>query len=96
MKRLWIISAILLLLLAGCSASASKGPLDGEGLYKKSCLACHGADLKGGSGPPISNMGSKFSEEEVLKIVNEGVNMMPGKLLTKEEAKLVTKWIIDK
>lgn len=97
MKRLWTVLVLLLLLLAGCSSSSNEsGAMDGEALYKKSCLACHGADLTGASGPAVVNMKSKYSEEEVLNIINNGVRMMPGKLLSEEEAQIVTEWLMEK
>ncbi|MCL6570889.1 MAG: cytochrome c [Bacillus sp. (in: Bacteria)] len=96
MNRLWAITALSLLFLAGCSDSASKGPMDGESVYKESCIACHGTDLKGAIGPPVLDMKSKYSEEELLKIVSEGVGEMPGELIPKEEAQLVTKWLMEK
>lgn len=96
MKKLWAVSALSLLLLAGCSSNEKETSMDGEALYEKSCLACHGADLKGTSGPPLLNLDSKYSEEQTLKIINEGVNMMPGNLLTEEQAQLVTEWLMEK
>ncbi|MEW9051181.1 MAG: cytochrome c [Neobacillus sp.] len=98
MKKLWAISALLLLFATGCSANASDGPrpTDGEGLYNLSCLNCHGENLEGAAGPPVLNMSSKYSEEELLKLINEGVGMMPGKLLSEEEAQIVTKWLMEK
>jgi cytochrome c551 len=98
MKRLWIVIALSLLVIAGCSSNTAnaKRPTDGEGLYKFSCLSCHGENLEGAAGPPVINMGSKYSEEELLKLLNDGVGMMPGGQLSEEEAKTVTKWLLEK
>lgn len=96
MKRTLVISAALSLLLVGCSEKATDQPKDGEGLYNKSCLNCHGADLKGTAGPPVTNMSEKYSEQELLDLINNGVGMMPGNLLTEEEAEIVTKWLMEK
>jgi cytochrome c551 len=41
-------------------------------------------------------MKSKYSEAEVLKIVNEGTNKMPGNLLDQEQSEIVTKWLMEK
>ncbi|MEH7247132.1 cytochrome c [Neobacillus niacini] len=98
MKQLWIIFALALLLLAGCSAdtATAERPTDGEGLYKFGCLSCHGENLEGTIGPPVTNMKDKYSEEEIMKLINDGVGMMPGGLLSEEEAKTVSKWLIEK
>jgi cytochrome c551 len=97
-KQLWIIFALSLLLLAGCSSNIAdaKRPTNGEGLYKLSCLSCHGENLEGAAGPPVMNMKAKYSEENMLKLLNDGVGMMPGELLSEEEAKTVTKWLLEK
>jgi cytochrome c551 len=96
MKRLWVVIALSFLLLAGCSKSNEARPTDAEGLYKLSCLACHGADLKGTSGPPVVNMSSKYSQEDIEKLILEGKGMMPGKLLSETEAATVAKWLMEK
>jgi cytochrome c551 len=41
-------------------------------------------------------MKAKYSEEVMLKLLNDGVGMMPGGLLSEEEAKTVTKWLLAK
>ncbi|MDQ1144127.1 cytochrome c551 [Bacillus sp. SORGH_AS 510] len=100
MKRLWAVSAtsllMLLFLLTGCSSESSSSAKDGETIYKDNCAACHGDQLQGAVGPSIVNMKSKYSEDEVLKIINEGTTKMPGNLLTDEESKIVTKWLWEK
>jgi mono/diheme cytochrome c family protein len=96
MKRLWAVSALSLAILAGCSANAEE-PLDAAGHYEKSCSACHGSDLKGGpSGPPVLNMKNKYTEEDLLKLMNGGKGMMPAKLLSEENAQLVAEWLLEK
>lgn len=96
MKRLMVICALSLLIMAGCSTNASE-PLDAAGHYEKSCSACHGSDLKGApSGPPVVNMKSKYTEEDLLKLMNDGKGMMPAKLLSEENAKLVAEWLLEK
>lgn len=95
MKKMAVLFASLLFLLVGCSQNASEVPKDGEFLYKKSCIQCHGENLQGASGPGVKNMAAKYSEAELLSLINEGVNMMPGKLLSEEEAETVTKWMME-
>ncbi|MCM3727311.1 cytochrome c [Neobacillus cucumis] len=98
MKKLWIVAGISLVLLAGCSSkSADKTEaMDGETLYGNKCSACHGGNLKGAVGPSVLNMSSKYSEDELFKMVTEGSDKMPGHLLTDNESRVVTKWLMEK
>lgn len=96
MKKIWGISLGILLFLSGCGGDAADEPKDAEGLYKKSCIGCHGSDLKGASGPAVTNMKDKYTEEELHTLIMEGKGMMPGKLLTDEQAQLVAEWLMEK
>ncbi|MEO2076675.1 MAG: cytochrome c [Bacillus sp. (in: firmicutes)] len=99
MNRLLAVSAAvltLLILTTGCSSESSSSAKDGKTIYKDNCAACHGDQLQGAVGPSIANMKSKYSEDEVLKIINEGTTKMPGNLLTDEDSKIVTKWLMEK
>jgi cytochrome c551 len=95
-NRLVAAFALMLLLLTGCSSDKGSTAMDGESIYKESCAACHGATLQGAVGPVVSNLKSKYSEAEVLKIVNDGTKKMPGNLLDKEASETVTKWLMEK
>jgi cytochrome c551 len=44
----------------------------------------------------VTNMKAKYAEEDLQKLLNDGVGMMPGGLLSEEEAITVTKWLLDK
>jgi mono/diheme cytochrome c family protein len=98
MKKVRAILAMSLLFIAGCSDSISSETtvLDGQSLYEKGCLSCHGTDLKGGAGPAVVNTASKYSEEEVLNMINNGIGIMPGNILTEEQAQIVTEWLMEK
>jgi cytochrome c551 len=95
-NRLWASVALVLILLTGCSSTKSSTAMDGEEIYKESCAACHGDKLQGAVGPGVTNMKGKYSEAEVLKIVNEGTKKMPGNLLDEEKSEIVTKWLMEK
>ncbi|WP_028544277.1 c-type cytochrome [Paenibacillus taiwanensis] len=41
---------------------------------KATCVACHGADLKGASAPSLRGIGDTLSKDEILKIIHEGKN----------------------
>jgi YVTN family beta-propeller protein len=65
----------------------------GEKLYKKSCLSCHGENLEGKAGPSLKVVGGKLSQKEILKIIKNGRGMMPGGLVSDEEAKILANWL---
>lgn len=52
----------------------------GNKVYDTYCFACHGLDLKGvGTAyPSLVNIGEKYSKEEILAIIENGINMMPA------------------
>ena len=100
MNQFFAVAGLSLLLLAGCSSNAAdagkKAAMDGEKLYENKCSACHGGNLKGAVGPSLLNMGSKYSEDELFKMITEGSDKMPGHLLTDDESRVVTKWLMVK
>ncbi|MCM3117227.1 cytochrome c [Neobacillus sp. MER 74] len=95
MSRLWVAVVLALILVTGCSSTKSSTAMDGEEIYKESCAACHGDTLQGAVGPGLTNMKGKYSEAEVLNIVNEGTKKMPGNLLDAEKSEIVTKWLME-
>jgi cytochrome c551 len=97
MKRFFIVAACCLLFLAGCGSDEPEtASSDPEVLYEQACAACHGVDLQGASGPPVTKMASKYSAEEVKAIIVDGKGMMPGKTLSEEQAEIVTEWLMEK
>ncbi len=67
-----------------------------EKLYEMYCLNCHGEQLKGGYAPKLEGIGNKFSEEELLKIMVEGIGKMPSqKYIPEEDQKLLAKWLAE-
>jgi cytochrome c551 len=96
MKQLWAVAALTILMLAGCSSNAvtDHEKADGKSLYAAKCSACHGGNLKGLVGPPLLNLGSKYSENDLTKIIINGTDMMPGHLLTDEQSKNVAEWLL--
>ncbi|WP_152655239.1 cytochrome c [Oceanobacillus sp. CFH 90083] len=49
----------------------------GEEVYRNNCAACHGADLSGNGAPELTDIGSKYSQEQIEDIVQEGIGSMP-------------------
>lgn len=98
MKQLWAAAGLSLLLLAGCSSDKADSTdlTDGETIYANKCSACHGGDLKGAVGPSVLNMSSKYSEQELLKVITDGTEKMPGHLINDEQSQLVAEWLLEK
>lgn len=69
----------------------------GEEVVKQSCTSCHGGNLQGqGSAfPALDKLGEKMSEEEILKIINEGIpgTGMPGGLVKGEDAEAAAAYL---
>ena len=78
--------------------SATSAVDRGEELYKQKCANCHGGNLEGIVGGPLTEIGSKYTEEQLLDIIVNGIEKttMPGGLLEGEEAEAVAKWLAQK
>lgn len=67
-----------------------------EEVYQQSCASCHGEDLSGGVGPDLNAVGSSYSAEEIVDIINNGLGSMPSVSLDEDEADAVAQWLADK
>lgn len=66
-------------------------------LYKQTCSACHGQNLEGLVGPSLTEVGSKYSKEEIATIIREGNGAMPSGLLTDEtEISMLSEWLSER
>jgi cytochrome c551 len=52
----------------------------GEAVVSQACISCHGANLEGGYGPSLQNIGDKYNKEEIVTILINGKGSMPGNL----------------
>ncbi|WP_295791265.1 PQQ-binding-like beta-propeller repeat protein [Mucilaginibacter sp.] len=52
----------------------------GHTVYNNYCISCHGPELKGNgtSYPSLVNIGKKYTEDQVSKLIANGRNMMPS------------------
>ncbi|MEI9945316.1 MAG: PQQ-binding-like beta-propeller repeat protein [Chitinophagaceae bacterium] len=50
----------------------------GQTIYASTCQACHGADRKGGAGPELLTLKSKFTIKDFQHVVNNGKGEMPA------------------
>lgn len=69
---------------------------DPEAIFQSNCAACHGADLSGGMGPDLTTIGSTYSSEEIVEIINNGKGQMPPVKVAAEEATLLADWLAEK
>jgi cytochrome c551 len=109
-KRLLSIAVGLFLLfgLAACGGSKDNGggnesggdggtaTASAEKLFEQKCSSCHGGDLKSGYAPDLDKIGSKYSKEEIEKIIEEGRGQMPKGLLQGDDASKVAEWLAQK
>ena len=62
--------------------TASIVDADSEGfeIYKRStCINCHGNELEGmGTYPPLLGIGDKYTRDELVDIMKNGINTMPA------------------
>ncbi len=69
----------------------------GQAVYRRHCISCHGAELKG-NGTAIASLvdlDKKYSESQVLKIITNGKNMMPAfKQLTDLDKKALLTFLL--
>ena len=87
-----------LLVWAGTTSAAIAADADsGKALYEKSCAGCHGPDGKGNEKMAkllgdkglniVGNETKKKSDDQLLKLIAEGVGKMPASKLSKDEQK---------
>lgn len=76
----------------GETASAEKA----EEIASTNCMSCHGENLKGGAGPALNKIGSKYAQGDIENIIKNGKGAMPAGVITPEEAKIVAEWLAKK
>ncbi|HLR14448.1 MAG TPA: cytochrome c [Bacillota bacterium] len=66
-------------------------------IYANKCASCHGDDLSGVSGPDLTQVGDRLSEEDIHDIIVNGSDngQMPGGLTSVEEADALAEWLAD-
>jgi cytochrome c551 len=67
-----------------------------EEIASTACMTCHGENLKGGAGPALDNIGSKYAQNDIENIIKNGKGAMPGGVISPEEAKIVAGWLAGK
>ena len=69
-----------------------------ETMKKAGCLSCHATDMTGGGAPSLRGIGDKYSQEEILAILTEGVmsaqySQALAQGVTEEEIVKMTEWL---
>lgn len=54
--------------------------VSGHNTYNKYCISCHGPELKGNGAayPSLVDIGKKYKDDQIRKIIESGRNMMPS------------------
>lgn len=66
-------------------------------IYAQTCVSCHGDQLQGAVGPALKKVGSKYSEDEIKNILQNGKEGgMPGGLVSGPQLEAVAKWLAEK
>lgn len=81
----------------GNNASGDTSQAEIEKVAQQKCATCHGGNLQGmGNFPALNDVGSRLSQDEILDIITNGKNKMPGGLIKGEEAEAMAKWLAEK
>ncbi|MEH7225096.1 cytochrome c [Bacillus sp. JJ1566] len=70
--------------------------VNAEKIAQQNCASCHGQDLSGGAGPDLSKIGSKYSQDEIAGIIENGQGSMPGGIIKGEDKDAVAAWLAEK
>ena len=95
-------AAILVALaLAACGGGGVPVDADGPEIYRAVCARCHGDDLRGGQGPPLTGEGAGSvgrPETYFTQAISSGIGRMPAfrRTLTEEQILLVSRYVIDR
>ena len=105
MKKKWLATFMLgsALMLGACGGESGTEDKDAgttdasEQVAQQRCATCHGGNLQGmGNTPALNDIGSRYSEEEILNIIVNGQGNMPGGLVKGEEAEALAAWLAEK
>lgn len=52
------------------------------------CIGCHGVDLTGGSGPSLTDVGSRLSADDIKEVITKGRGNMPPRMFSGSDDEL--------
>ena len=77
--------------------SGETASVDAEKIVNNKCIACHGGNLEGASGPALDKIGATLSEDEIHDVIVNGQGGMPGGIIKdEEEVTAVAEWLAAK
>lgn len=80
------------------SGGGEEAAAEPEQIFENNCASCHGADLSGGAGPDLTQVGSRLEESEIHDIITNGTDggMPPfGNQLAEEEINALAAWLAE-
>ncbi|PLS04352.1 cytochrome c551 [Neobacillus cucumis] len=81
----------------GGGGTETSNASDAQKIFDQKCSSCHGGDMKGGMGPNLTKVGSKYSKDEILDILKNGKSGgMPAGLVTGDDANTIATWLAAK
>ncbi|MFL6561587.1 MAG: cytochrome c551 [Bacillus sp. (in: firmicutes)] len=81
----------------GGTTTQTSNANDAQKIFNQKCSSCHGGDMKGGMGPNLTKVGSKYSKSEILDILKNGKSGgMPAGLVTGDDANTMATWLSGK
>jgi cytochrome c551 len=80
------------------TGAATGGAVDAEkaqSIYQSNCMACHAADMSGGMGPALKDIGARLSQDQIAGIITNGQGRMPGfsGRLSDEDVNTLAAWL---
>lgn len=78
------------------SMGESTNASEAEKVFQNNCAYCHGSDLSGGAGPDLTEVGSRYSKEEIAEIIKNGKNAMPADVVEGKNVELLASWLAQK
>lgn len=81
---------------AGGAEQTASINVDDAPVSTASCVSCHGGNFEGkSSNPSLVGVGSKYSEDEILDIIENGKGSMPGGMMKGEDAQKMAAWLAE-
>ncbi|PAV31026.1 cytochrome C551 [Virgibacillus profundi] len=80
---------------AGSEEGGTVDTAAAEEVFESNCASCHGADLSGGAGPDLTQVGSSMSADEIATIIEEGKGSMPPGLVSGGDVDLLANWLAE-
>ncbi|SEN42231.1 c-type cytochrome [Lihuaxuella thermophila] len=94
-----ILTAVVFLTACGAAKKNDTGQQtaqisEPQEIYSQHCANCHGGNLQGSFGPGLQKVGTKYSKEQILEIIQKGKGSMPSQdYVPKEDQVKLAEWL---